>query len=116
MIILNPNHIPLAYEPVDDLCEPHVGLSISQPVVLVKVHLARVIMEEGPEDRVGEPVVMPISELVREVDGVTVELFEKVVFDLLTVFHRDLRTSMHVVQYGRRGKKGGGGSKQNEMT
>ena len=33
---------------------------------------------------------MPVGEFVREVDGVTVELVEQVVFDLLAVFHGDL--------------------------
>lgn len=47
-------------------------------------------MEERPEDRVGEPVIVTIGELVGQVDGVTVEFFQKVVFHLLTVFHGDL--------------------------
>jgi hypothetical protein len=47
-------------------------------------------MEQRPQDRVGKPVIVPVGEFVREVDGVTVELVEEVVFDLLAVFHGDL--------------------------
>lgn len=70
---------------------------ISQPVVLVKVHLTRVVMEQRPQDRVGKPVIVPVGEFVREVDGITVELVEQVVFDLLAIFHGDLDESSRVV-------------------
>jgi hypothetical protein len=28
MVVLNPDHVSLAHEPVDDLGKPHVGLSV----------------------------------------------------------------------------------------
>jgi hypothetical protein len=91
MIILDPDHIPRSDEPIDDLCEPHVSLPVSQPILLGKVHIPSVVVEQGPQDRVGEPVVMTICELVREVDGVTVEFGEEVRVYLVPVFYGDLR-------------------------
>jgi hypothetical protein len=58
MIILHPDHIAFAHKTIDHLCKPHIRLSISQPIRLVKVHLSRVVVEQGPEDRVGETVVV----------------------------------------------------------
>jgi hypothetical protein len=60
-------------------------------------------MEQRPQDRVGKPVIVPVGEFVREVDGVTVELVEEVVFDLLAVFHADLHESGRIFMIGRRG-------------
>lgn len=79
---------------------------ISQPVVLVKVHLTGVVMEQRPQDRVGKPVIMPVGEFVREVDGVTVELVQQVVFDLLAVFHGDLYELGRIFMIGRMGVQG----------
>jgi hypothetical protein len=60
-------------------------------------------MEQRPQDRVGKPVIVPVGEFVREVDGVTVELVEEVVFDLLAVFHGDLYGSGRIVTIRRMG-------------
>ena len=52
----------------DGLGEREVSLAVGEPVLLVKVHLARVIVEEWPEDGVGEAVVVAVGDVVVEVD------------------------------------------------
>lgn len=49
------------------------------------------IVEERPEDGIGETVVVTVGEVVGEVDGVAVEGVEEVFVYLFAVFHGDLR-------------------------
>lgn len=93
VVILNPNHITFLHETIDDLGEPHVGLPISQPIILIKVHLSRVVVEEWPENGIGEPVVVTFGKFIGEVDRVTVKFFEEVLVYLFTIFEGDLESS-----------------------
>jgi hypothetical protein len=67
--VLHPDHAVLAGLRPDGLCEFEVDLGVRELMWLVKVHLAGVIVEEGPEDRVWEAIVMLVGEVVCEVDG-----------------------------------------------
>lgn len=71
MIILNPNHGSGGDLLKDDLSKCHVGLTISEPVLLVKVHLAGVVMEEWPQDGIGEAIVMAICDVIFQIDCLT---------------------------------------------
>ena len=54
MIVLHPDDIPFCSHGSDGVREPHVGFSVSEPVGRVKVHFSRMIVQQRPEDRVGE--------------------------------------------------------------
>lgn len=50
MVILHPNHGSRLELRKDGLGKGHIRLPVSLPVKLVKVHLSRVVVEQGPED------------------------------------------------------------------
>lgn len=54
MVVLHPDHIAFSSEGEHDLGKGKVDGSVGEPVGLVKVHLSGVVMEQRPEDRVGE--------------------------------------------------------------
>ena len=52
MVVLHPDHVSGTDQATDGLGEFEVRLAVGEPIGLVKVHLARVVVEEWPEDRV----------------------------------------------------------------
>ncbi len=54
MVILDPNHITGVGHGCYGVGESHVGFSIGKPVGCVEVHFSGVVVEERPEDGVGE--------------------------------------------------------------
>ena len=52
VVVLDPDHAVLAQLGADGLCEFEVDMAVGEPVGLVKVHFAGVVVEEGPEDGV----------------------------------------------------------------
>ena len=81
MVILYPNHAPWANLAHDGLCKRQVCLTVSEPVALVEIHFSGVIMEKGPEDRVGEAVVVLVCDIVVEIDGQAGILFHEPLVD-----------------------------------
>lgn len=102
-LTLNPDDISRVDLLLNRLGKEQVGLTVREPVGLVKLDLARVVccvlgsgsafrdgsssgahspvkeserrtVEEGPEDRVGKAVVVPFGDFSRQVDGDTGEL------------------------------------------
>lgn len=54
MVVLHPDHVASLDQGGNDVGETHVGFPVSEPMGSVKVHLPGVIVEQWPEDRVGE--------------------------------------------------------------
>lgn len=54
MVVLHPDHVARLDQGGNDVGETHVGFPVSEPMGSVKVHLPGVIVEQWPEDRVGE--------------------------------------------------------------
>ena len=52
MIILHPNHRTRPNMRQNDFRKLEIGRPVRPPVLFVKVHFARVVMEQGPENRV----------------------------------------------------------------
>lgn len=52
VVVLYPDHAVLAQLGADGLCKFEVDMAVGEPVGLVKVHFAGVVVEEGPEDGV----------------------------------------------------------------
>jgi hypothetical protein len=92
VVVLDPDHVARTCLLADSFGEIEICLAIREPILFVKVHLARVVMEEGPEDGVGEAVVVPVSEVVIEVDGLTGILLHETTVDKRTVLERDIET------------------------
>ena len=90
VVILNPNHGARRELCHDSLGEGHVGLAVREPVLVFEVHLAGVVVEERPEDGVGEAVVVPVGEVVVEVDCLALELVPEALVDERSVFWRDV--------------------------
>jgi len=81
MVILDPDHVSRANLRLDRLSELEVRLAVCEPVVLVKAHFAWVVMEQGPQNGVGEAVVVPVGKVIVEVDGLAVVLFHETLVD-----------------------------------
>ena len=92
MIILHPNHRPRLDVRQNDFRELEVSFPVSPPVLFVKVHLARVVMEQGPKNRVGETVVVAIRDVVVEVDGLAGVLLHEPLVDVSSVLGIDVET------------------------
>lgn len=92
MVILDPNHSSRSDLLTDGLRKLHIGLTICQPILLVKVHLARMIVEKGPEDRVGETVVVSISDVIVKIDGLAGVLFHQTLVNQRAIFWWDEET------------------------
>jgi hypothetical protein len=69
MVVLNPDHSARGDLLANDLGKAEVGLSVSEPILLVKIHFAGVVVEQRPEDGVGEAVIVAIGNVIVEVDG-----------------------------------------------
>lgn len=54
MVVLHPNHISRLTETGNDVGEAHVCFTVREPVGRVEVHLSGVVVEQGPQDGVGE--------------------------------------------------------------
>jgi hypothetical protein len=54
VVVLHPNNVSGLDHGGDDVGEPHVGLAVGEPVFAVKVHLSGVVVEQRPQDGVGE--------------------------------------------------------------
>ena len=76
----------------NDLRELEISLPIRPPVLFVKVHLAGVVMEEGPKDGVGETVVVAIRDIVVEVDGLAGVFLHEYLVDVRSVLRVDVET------------------------
>ncbi|CRK33032.1 hypothetical protein BN1708_005977 [Verticillium longisporum] len=70
VIVVDPDQIAVLDVLDDRLGEEAVDLLVRSPGALVKGNLAGVVVEEGPEDRVGEAVVVAVGEVVVDEDGV----------------------------------------------
>ena len=71
MIVLHPDHVATADLRTNDLGELEICLAIREPILFVKVHFAGVVMEERPEDGIGESVVMAVSDVIVKVHRLT---------------------------------------------
>jgi hypothetical protein len=89
MVVLYPDHRPRPYLLANGFGESHIGLAICQPILLIEIHLAGMIMEEGPENGIGEPVVMTICNVIIEINGLTGKLFHKPFVDEGSILERD---------------------------
>lgn len=69
MVVLHPDHAARLELLHDRLRKRKVRLPIREPILLVEIHLTRVVVEEGPQNGVGEAVVVAVSDVVVEVDG-----------------------------------------------
>ena len=61
VIVLHPEHIVVLQTGGDGIGKDLVGLAISIPGRLVKVDSLRMVMEEWPQNRVGEPCLSAIN-------------------------------------------------------
>lgn len=75
VVVLDPYAVARAQHRAHGLGKALVRLAVRQPVFLVKVHLAGVVVEERPEDRVREAIVVPLGKLVRNPHGLALVLF-----------------------------------------
>jgi hypothetical protein len=69
MVVLDPDHRARLDLLADNFCESHVSLAVGQPVLFVKVHFSGVVVKQRPEYGVGEAVVVPVSDVIVEVDS-----------------------------------------------
>jgi hypothetical protein len=90
VVVLDPDHAAGLDDLLDGEGELEVRLAVREPVRLVKVHLAGVVVEEGPEDRVGEAVVVAVGDVVVEVDGLARVLLLEALVDDRPVLGRDV--------------------------
>ena len=91
VVVLHPDHAILAELGADSLCKFEVNVTVGKPVCLVKVHLAGVVVEEGPEDRVGETVVVLVGDVVCEIDGLARVLVHQPLVDEWPILGRDVK-------------------------
>jgi hypothetical protein len=112
VVVLNPDHVASLDHSSDDVGKPHVGFSVGEPVGGVKVHLSRVVVEQWPEDRVGEAwvvrgvlqaneygimlltIVVSVGEVIVEVDRVTLVFVQQSLVDMFTIRFRDLGSAL----------------------
>lgn len=92
VVVVDPYQVVVLHGLEDDLGEGPVGLVVSQPGVLIEIDLTRVVVEQRPQDRVTEPVVVQVCDLVAQKHRHSVELLEQVLLDLLFLIVRDLQT------------------------
>ena len=92
VVVLDPNHGVLADLLSDDLGEAHVGDAVGKPVLLVEIHFARVVMEEGPEYGIRKAVVVAVGDVVIEVYCLTRVLLHETLVDYRPVLGRDIET------------------------
>jgi len=92
MVILDPDHGAWGDLLEHDLSETHIGLAISQPVLLVEVHLSRMIVKEGPEDGIRETVIVAISDVIVEVYGLARVLLLQALVDEGPILWRNEET------------------------
>jgi hypothetical protein len=69
MIIVKKQNIALFYDRANRIRENLVHPLISVPIDLGERNLARMVMKQRPEDRVGEAVVVLVCEVVGDEDG-----------------------------------------------
>lgn len=112
MVVLHPDHVASLDQGRNDVGETHVGFPVSKPVGRVKVHLPGVVVEQWPEDRVGETygerdnvsiaswgvvisgtrltIIVTVGKLIRKINGITVVFFKQSAVDSFTVLHGNL--------------------------
>jgi hypothetical protein len=69
LVVLNPDEVPLPAVAEDAVGELLVDLQVGVPERGVEIALSQQVVEEGPEDAVGEPLVEILDLLFREEDG-----------------------------------------------
>lgn len=89
VVVLHPDHTARLELLHDRLRKRKVGLPIREPILLVEIHLAGVVVEEGPQDGVGEAVVVAVGDVVVEVDGLAGVLVAEAGVDERAVFGGD---------------------------
>lgn len=90
VVVLDPDHVARLELGTDGLGEAEVGLAVGVPVCLLEVHLAGVVVEERPENGVGEAVVVAVCELVVEIDCLAGVLLHEPAVDDLAVLLWDV--------------------------
>lgn len=89
MVVLNPDHGARGELGHDGLCERHVRLAVGKPVLVLEVHLSGVVVEERPENRVREAVVVTVRDIVVQVDGLARVLLLQTAVDDRSVLGRN---------------------------
>lgn len=91
MVVVHPDQVVVVHDLGNLVGERLVGLVVRQPRILVEIDLARVVMEQRPQDRVAEPVVVQVRDLVGQENGHRVELLQQILLHLLLLVVRDLQ-------------------------
>lgn len=92
VVILNPDHGAGSELLHDGLSEGVVRLPVGLPVFLFKVHLSGMVVEKRPEDRVAETVIVPVCDVIIEVDGLAGVLLHQPLVDDGTILWRNEET------------------------
>lgn len=90
MVILHPDHVATADLGTHRFRELEVCFPVCEPILFVKVHFAGVVVEQWPEDGVRETVVVPVCEVVVEIDSLTGVLFHETLVDDWSVLDGDV--------------------------
>ena len=87
---MHPDHISILHLRGDGLREGAISFDVGGPGDLIKQHLARVVVEQRPQDQVGKPVIMQIRDGVVQKDRRAVELLLELAIDLFLLIRGQL--------------------------